>query len=92
MKFVSKMGAGEEKPKVEKRSDYMLDVTGPPAPNTAFLPNEGLVVGMIDKPSRSAILKPAAEARSTLYETEGGGEGDELEPGEVKRRKTLLGN
>ena len=36
--------------------------------------------------------KKSKTGRSTLYETEGGVNGAELNPDEVKRRSTLLGN
>lgn len=36
--------------------------------------------------------KAAGAVRASLYETEGGIMGDELQEGEVKRRPTLFGN
>lgn len=39
-----------------------------------------------------AEKRKAKTGRSALYETQGGVQGTELNPDEVKRRQTLLGN
>ena len=40
----------------------------------------------------AAAQRRANQGRAALYETEGGISGQELQPGQVKNRSTLLGN
>jgi hypothetical protein len=58
----------------------------------------GGLLGGSPKVSTAAVTqteeekKKAKSGRSALYETEGGVTGQELNPDEVRRRSTLLGN